>query len=700
MLLSDSRPVPSEARTAPPPRAVRRRDIQGLRAVAVLLVVLYHAGAPVPGGFIGVDVFFVVSGFVIYGLLQRELAGTGRISLVGFYLRRARRLLPALAVLCVATAVAAALLVSPLSAAQETLGDGIVATATSLANVFICVNYGGYFQLTTNSNPLLHTWSLAVEEQFYLVFPVLLLLGWLALRRRGRRWAIGLMVVAGLLSLAVAVAVAYAAPMVSVLLGRFGGPGMASQLGFYAPASRAWEFLAGVLVALVLFGRTPRPAVRAALGVAGAALLVGGALRLDGADPFPGYLATLPVAATVALLIAGAGAAIGPVSRVLATRPAVVVGDLSYSWYLWHWPAIALAAYCFPGRAWLPGAMAVGSLLPAVACYRLVERPIHHGQRWQSRRATAWLAVACIGIPVAAGAALAGVASRSWGRTDIAALRTIAEPRHLDLNSGCSTSLPLGAPGRPPCVWTVAQPRGTILLIGDSNAGHLTEPMIQAAHHLGYDLQVATTGGCPLVERPSFDPAGCDQFAARSVTAITDRSPPFAAVVVSNASIGYVNGPGAATRGATLTHQSGADRQRAIAEWAGGLGDIAGWFQQRSPVLVIGAVPQFQNLPDCLVPRLLAGPVAGCGHLTPAASRHQRGELIAAERASVTAAGAAYLDLGAELCPADTGCSAFVDGRLVYRDGAHLSVTGSMMFAGALRDALSAVLAAQPPAGS
>jgi SGNH domain (fused to AT3 domains) len=366
----------------------------------------------------------------------------------------------------------------------------------------------------------------------------------------------------------------------------------------------------------------------------------------------------------------------------------VVLGDLSYSWYLWHWPAIVMAQTLAPGTAWA-GVAAFGSLIPATLSYRLVERPIHRGQVLTSRRATAALAAVCLAVPVVAGGALVVAARRSWDQPGIAAIEADIGPEHLDKVTGCAADLPLGSPDRPSCTWAVPDARETVLLTGDSNAGQLTEPVLAATRRLSYDMQVATYGGCPLLVRPSYFDSSCRQFVQGTIAAIKARTAPYAAVVLSNASDAYVTGPlmsdFAADAPAAAT---GSLRHRAIAGWVQDLRRTLRTLGHRQPVLVIGAVPQFTNVPICLRPSLFRGPTAGCGWLSPATAAQQRTHLIAAEQPVVAALGAGYLNTGHILCRPDGGCSAFVRGRLVYRDGAHLSVSGSMLFEPGLTAAL------------
>ena len=314
----------------------KRADVQGLRALAVLLVVGYHAGLPLPSGFAGVDVFFVISGFVITATLVRELAGTGRLRLGAFYARRVRRLLPALTVVLVFVA-AVGVLGSPI-AAQKTAGLTGIAASLFSANFYLYHLGSGYFDVSAGLNPLLHTWTLGVEEQFYLVFPALLLASW----KLGRR-ALAVVAVGGATALSFYLAYRYA------LAFPVGGVHDPQRFGFYASPSRAWEFGAGSLVALgvPLFRRIPF-GLTDVVAAAGLAWLVVGLLVLDGRGvPSAGETALL-VTGVALLLVAGSGHG-SLVARGLGARPAVWIGDLSYSWYLWHWPLIVFARALWPG---------------------------------------------------------------------------------------------------------------------------------------------------------------------------------------------------------------------------------------------------------------------------------------------------------------------------------------------------------------
>jgi peptidoglycan/LPS O-acetylase OafA/YrhL len=376
----------------------RRLDIQGLRAVAVLAVVAFHAGLPVPGGFVGVDVFFVISGFVITSMLQREWEATGRIRFRAFYIRRFKRLTPALALVVVSTAIVSALVLSPLGAQQTVAESGIGAMAL-VANWVIAGNTGGYFDAPAATNPLLHTWTLSVEEQFYLAFPAILALGWLLTRKLRRRKHTASVIV-GLVA------------AVSFCLALLGATGIEQSwlLGFYSPLTRAWEFAVGALLALSA-ARVTVESRKVTLGLClvGAGMLAASLSLTTGSSPFPSLLPVL----AAALVILGGTHTSNVVTRALATRPMVTIGDWSYSVYLWHWPFIVFAVLLWPAAPYA-GVIAAGlSFVPALGSYVFVERPIRSLQDLSTRR-FALLVATVVAAPMMVAGATGSVASRFW----------------------------------------------------------------------------------------------------------------------------------------------------------------------------------------------------------------------------------------------------------------------------------------------
>ncbi|GAA2000358.1 acyltransferase family protein [Nocardioides kribbensis] len=353
-----------------------RSDVQGLRAVAVLVVIAAHAGVPfLPGGFVGVDVFFVVSGFLISGLLFREMRRGETVSLTAFWSRRARRILPA-ATLVTALTVLASVAWMSLIDAREVVVDAVWATLFA-ANVRFADQGDYFFAQDGPPSPMQHYWSLAVEEQFYVVWPVLLVVCALAVRLVTRSDERRLPE----RTLAVVLVALTAASFAWSVAGTAGDSGSA----YYSTLGRAWELGAGALAALAAPRLRKRmPALAVPLLGAGGLLAVGLACVLySSATAFPGWAALLPVLGTVALLLAGIrpGPRHDPVRALLTWRPVRVLGDWSYSLYLWHWPALILA------EEWalrpLTGAERALVLLVvlslAALTFRFVETPFRQG---------------------------------------------------------------------------------------------------------------------------------------------------------------------------------------------------------------------------------------------------------------------------------------------------------------------------------
>ncbi|WP_262015363.1 acyltransferase family protein [Micromonospora sp. Mcm103] len=347
-----------------------RADVAGLRAVAVGLVLLYHAGLPfIPGGFVGVDVFFVISGFLITGQLISEIERSGRVSLVGFYARRAKRILPAATVVLAATAVAVRLFV-PRSEWQGVGGD-IAAAATYIVNWRFADRAVDYLAEDVAPSPVQHFWSLAVEEQFYLLWPLLIVLAILAARKL-RRANVRPVLWVGLAVLAVP-------SFVWSIVETANSP----QRAFFVSTTRLWELGVGAAIALlaVRAARMPR-SVAVVLGWLGLAAIVAAALLVSGKTAWPGYAAALPTLGAAAVIAAGAAAGPrGPV-MVLGTRPFQWIGDLSYSLYLWHWPMLVVAAAHFGDLSLTEGLLvALASVIPAWITFRLVENPLRYSRK-------------------------------------------------------------------------------------------------------------------------------------------------------------------------------------------------------------------------------------------------------------------------------------------------------------------------------
>lgn len=524
---ADRRAVPTPSSIAAGPShdapSHLRFDVQGLRAVAVLLVVAFHAGLPVPGGFIGVDVFLVISGFVITGMLLREIEATGTISLRNFYSRRVKRLLPALALVITVVMGLSVFYGSSLGSQQTTASTGLGATYLA-ANVVIYADSIEYFSPEATTNPLLHTWTLSVEEQTYLVFPSLLLASWVVarmLRRsftsvrdrdvdigherslRASRRGVGTMVVV----------IGVASFLVSLLVS-MDRTSLPPAWAFYSSLARVWEFAVGAWLALSAAGlRRVHPAASLLLGIGGAIAILLGAFGLSGDVPYPGVAALVPVVGTAAVITAGFRAT-SAVPRTLATTPMVRIGDVSYSWYLWHWPLIVYAAVIWPGRPWALVAAAAASLLVAVASYRWVEHPIRAHPNIRGWRIAGVLAV-CVLVPTAAALALLAGARSSWGDERVQGMREQVAGRPAGSAPGCEGVATAEPNAGTTCGSGQGSVRPHVYLFGNSIAAMYGEGVIAAAETLDVPLTLYThpggfcaridAEGCPAMFVEAYD---------------------------------------------------------------------------------------------------------------------------------------------------------------------------------------------------
>ena len=517
--------LPIRAADAAPTRAGWRREVDGLRAVAVVPVILFHAGLPAfAGGYLGVDVFFVISGFLITGILAREL-GAGRFSIARFYERRARRILPALTVVLLACVPFGIAWMSPPE--LRGLGQGIVATALSVSNVLFWLQLD-YFGPDADRLALLHTWSLGIEEQFYILFPPLLALLW-------RRAAlVPILVLAGFASLAAAAWIESRHP----------------SAGFFLLPFRAWELLLGGLATLVV-ARPPRGAdTLAALGLL--AVVAGMAATPLGlhAGVLPNVLACAGTAAILACARPGA-----PATRLLSLPPLVGIGLVSYSAYLWHQPILAFARIRF-GETLPPGilvALGAGAILLAGPTWAFVERPFRRPGGASSGRSLgiAGGVIAALAIVGVIGIATDGLEVRKPAAVRaILATVTDTNPHRETCKTGLTDPNPVHP--RPGCLVDGTLP--AVAFFGDSHADALQGAFFTAAEAAGFRFYSVTRSACPPI--PGLDRTGeaaspaCDAF-VRGVDDYIEAAG-FPVVVLAArwtagaASQGYDNGEGGA----------------------------------------------------------------------------------------------------------------------------------------------------------
>jgi peptidoglycan/LPS O-acetylase OafA/YrhL len=444
-----------------------RPDVDGLRAVAVLLVLNFHAfpGA-LPGGFIGVDVFFVISGFLITGIILREQE-LGRFSPVEFYNRRIRRIFPALIVVLGATLVLGWFWMLPVAFAQ--LGSDTFASAAFLANIALLLQ-SGYFDVESGKKPLLHLWSLGIEEQFYLFWPLLLMLA-----VRLRRSVVAVAAVLGAGSFLLNVAMIGSNPVAT----------------FYLPFTRAFELLVGAVLACGWINVNHSSTASNCRAFAGVALIVAAAAVLDSQRAFPGWWALLPVVGTALLLSAPAAW----VNRVVLASPAMVwIGLISYPLYLWHWPLLVFGATIkfAPLTLVERGLILLASALLAWATYRFVETPFRFGRPSRHKMFGLGAAMAMVAI---AGAAVV------WGRGyDFRLPREIRAMANVQTESfkwrfgECLLDLSRDMTFAESCV---ERDRGPLVLVwGDSTAGALLPGLRQAQRERGFGIAQLTSNSC------------------------------------------------------------------------------------------------------------------------------------------------------------------------------------------------------------
>lgn len=665
-----------------PQRRTARADIQGLRALAVLLVVAYHARLGLSGGFTGVDVFFVISGFVITSTLRRELVSTGSLSLPRFYARRIRRLLPALA-LVVSVVSLIGVLASPIAGQRVGAGTGLAASFF-VANFYAYRQAADYFGVSAALNPLLHTWTLGVEEQFYVFFPALLVVAWRVARRRPRR--------GGGIAAGAVLVVSATSFFLSLEFSRGRFPGIATwpqQFAFYSSPTRAWEFGVGALLSLVALRleRIPRAAAWL-LGLAGLGAIALGAVLISSGTPFPGLAALLPVGGTAALIAAGTASSQGAPS-LLGARPLVWIGDRSYSWYLWHWPFVVFATALLPGTRGSGVGGACLSIVPASLAFRFVENPLRVGIPLRTR-AVAGVAVTCIVVQTAACIGL-WEANRLVVSTASGQAWAASQVLPADVTRGCDTGIPFGRQSPPQCTWRVPNARGTIVLIGDSNAGQFTGPVTRAANLSTFDATVVTLSACPFIQvrlagRPGA--ATCLTFVTRSVRDLVAARP--ALVIVANRTDDYVEDPAIGVGGISKGPITRERMAKAVVVQQGLENEFRQLTRAGIPVVLVHPIPALpsRDVGNCAVIRLLNH---SCDVSLSRSTVDKRRTLSvrAESRAAAAVPGVHTLDFINRFCD-PWRCFAARGDVITYRDDEHLSTVGALQLTAAFRAAIEA----------
>jgi peptidoglycan/LPS O-acetylase OafA/YrhL len=688
----------------------------------VSAVVLFHAGVPgIGGGFVGVDIFYVISGFLITGLLWREVTTSGTVGLARFYGARARRLLPAGCTVLVVTAIASAALLPPVQA-REVLGDGI-ASALYVGNYRFALHGTDYLNADAPPSPFQHYWSLGVEEQFYLLWPALIIgAAWLIRRSsrraggtsrlRGRAKRLGdrhqltpkgttHSITPYVVVLALVAAASFA---ISLSWTRTMPP-----WAFFSLPSRAWELAAGGLVALsaTAWRRLPIPAA-ALVGATGLSFIIVACTQLGEKTPYPGTAALLPVAGTALVIGAGCAAPAVGVGRLLAVPAMRMLGRLSYSWYLWHWPVLLLAPPLFghplgllerliaaavslglavltlgfienPGR-FAPSvrrsaarSLALGGAVPAVAvstCLVLlvaVPVPVGPGAAASALTVTTPAPQAAPNVDphdaavrqlttqvqtvVAASAGLRAVPSNLSP-----SLADAPSDKPLVFLNGCVRSW--REVGQDECASGDTASTTTVALVGDSHAAMWSPALKQVAEQRQWRLETLGKITCPLQDLPITSPylgreyTECEQWRGQIMDRLQAEHP---RLIVLSMSRRY-----GADFGFTSYDPAWIDSLTRLVVKLRATG---------AAVLVFGPIPD----PHSTVPTCLSA------HLDDATACSQQRSVavndvgIAAERTATAAGGGQYDDITELFCTADR-CPVIVGNDLVYRDDNHVTI--------------------------
>ena len=630
------------------PAVPYRADIDGLRGVAVLAVVLYHFGiGQFGGGFVGVDIFFVISGFLITAIVQTEIA-QGRFTYARFYERRVRRLFPALfAVLLVTTMVGTWWL---LPTDLMLLGKGLIATMLFASNMFFW-RESGYFDNDSEINPLLHTWSLAVEEQFYIGLPILLMLTYRFWRRH----------------LTLVLSLAAIASLLACLLVQPAKP----SATFYLSPFRAWELLAGSLLGIGAVPAIRRRAGRELMGAVGLVLVIAGVILIQPGDGFPGWQAVVPVLGAAALIHAGSSGG-SVASDLLRIRPLVHLGLISYSLYLWHWPIITFAKYrngLEPIDEWKWALLAAALVIAAVS-YHFIEKPFRHRRSAAGgKRPLLVKSLVVVGLLTATSATV--LAGDGWRGRFAPSVNAFDDERQTSIPfSGCVSQDTLTDRPDNPCLLGAEGVEPTMLVWGDSHAIAIAPAFDNLLRRQGRAAVLAVNTTCPpLVDFKGPSNPTCPRFNARVLEWL--RSP---------------GSPGMVVMVAAWTRYMAPDLDVAKRAAGSGVGErpldgalnptVRLLHASGKSIWIIGPTP---GAPSDVPLRCAIAEMQN-DVLPPARSTREFRESASAFYAAV-----ASLDRGPRLLVTDPSpwfcdsrsCAFMHQNRLLYRDGGHLSLHGA-----------------------
>ncbi len=607
-----------------------RQDIEGLRAIAIFAVVGCHANLPLfIGGFVGVDVFFVLSGYLITGLLVKEISDTGRINFLAFYCRRLKRLLPGLSLMLLASSIAASAILAP----HEQPAEALTAAFSVLwvSNIYFALQRLDYFD-SPDINLFLHTWSLSVEEQFYLVWPLLILLF-----ARTKTHLIYWLVLVFFVSLILCVFISAANP----------------QAAFYLMPTRSWQFaLGGIAWSLSPFDGKRFVLLRQMVGYAGLILILVSVLYIHEGITYPGIAALIPSLGAALVIFSGQ-------SKLLSAKPLQAIGRVSYSWYLWHWPVLILGGVVFARSDFgFQVFLVVISLLVAVAAYYFFENPIRNNAALISSPSKA---VFVCGLMMASGAMLAN----SWKTYSANNESSLEFAKYAAIRSDIPSPYAMGCDEGQriatikPCIFGDESAPATAVLFADSVGTQWFSAFEEKYTRPGWRLIVLVKTGCAIVDQSSYPPIKgmyekCALWKEAASKYLEELKPD---VVFIGSSIQYKLSASQWAEGARgiLRHLSGAAKQ----------------------VFVIRSTPRLGfDGPNCLARHeWRTDPsigIADCSIKRPASPDDE--VYLALQKTTGELPNTGLLDLNSLVCPDDI-CAAHNGRVVVYRDGTHITNT-------------------------
>ena len=655
----------------------QRRDVQGLRAVAVLLVLLYHFDLGVRGGYLGVDMFFVISGYVISRSTLTGIQKEGRFDWRRFYLRRIRRLLPAITVVSVATTLASLLTLSPFGQ-QQIASKMLLSVGTYISNIVLIKS--DYFALDSGSNPLLHMWSLAVEEQFYVMWGPVVLSVLFSMRKGGARirLLVKYVLAAALLgSFGMFILFIRYEPIVVTWWGfRFlNRNGITpAQLAFYLPITRAWEFGAGAVLATRFW--TVRARIKHHwVGDAGFVLscaMVG--LAVSGWMSLDETAVIVAVAGTVGLIFFSQY--VRALRFVLENRAIVKIGDISYSVYLWHWPIWVIFGALFSRSILTTFLAVVLTFVFAAAQYKFLEQPIRKVEklrRIRGRHMVAGFMTMTLVVSLMMNQFTPAIAKNLIGATQ-ADLAT-----HIVDNPCIGRVYSLGTTSS--CWYGDKDSVGLAILVGDSQAKSLSDGFVAAARNLNMNALVFSRPGCPIMSVDAIFPCERNEWRADMWAAMKTLGPKV--VIVTNLNYLYTE---------ELPYENLSKSELRVSWGIETVKTIKRIKSFGSKVIISEPPPVFlQDVRSqvSLLNKSFAREPFAQVHKNLISAR-------AAEHRAINAYGQSqiFLNFSDMLC-SETSCSQFINGKLAYEDPSHLSKQGSLTMINKITDAIHLVLDAK-----